>query len=232
MTSTTKAMLTALVRCRPRRLRTRQPLVRCRPRRPRSRQPLVRCRPRRLRTRQPLVRRQTRAVLVMKAVRPLRTRLPRNSRRRRNRARRNRRLRTRLPRNSRRRRNHQQQALDLSRLPLRPLRLRIRPLITGTTDTMRTTDTTDTMRTMRTTDTMDTMDTTRTTNRPARPVSINWKEVHPIHRRKTLQRGRKTGPRASKRALDSPSKAVRTTRNRAIRTRVASSTTAITRASP
>ena len=106
---------------------------------------------------------------------------------------------------------------------------------TGTMDTMRTTDTTDTtdtmrtMRTMRTTDTTDTMD---TTNRPARPVSINWKEVHPIHRRKTLQRGRKTGPRASKRALDSPSKAVLTTRNRAIRTRVASSTTAITRASP
>ena len=96
-------------------------------------------------------------------------------------------------------------------------------------DTMRTMDTTDTMRTMRT---MDTMDTTRTTNRPARPVSINWKEVHPIHRRKTLQHGRKTGPRASKRARDSPSKAVRTTRNRAIRTRVASSTTAITRASP
>jgi len=76
------------------------------------------------------------------------------------------------------------------------------------------------------------MGTMLTTNRPARPVSINWREGHPIHHQKHLQRGRKTDPRASKLARNSLSKAARTTRNRAILSRGASSTTATRRASP
>jgi hypothetical protein len=176
------------------------------------RPPPVRTRPPRSNRRPPPVR--TRPPRSNRRPPPVRIRPPRSSRRPPP-------VRTRPPRSSRR-----PPLLELSLLPLlRPHLLpRIRLLTTDTTDT---TDTTNTGGSPSGADI-----TLTTPLRRARPVSNNWKEGQPIHRRKTLQCGRKKDPRASKHARHSPRRAARITRNRAIRTRVASLTTATRRASP